>query len=152
MVELQILNKILADKNDSILSSNDITADFFEEYEEEFSYIQEHKQTYGNIPDVPTFLSEFPDFDIIQVGEKEEYLVSTLREEYLYRMSVPVITKLAELLQTDSYAAVDYLKSQIPKLKINGIKKGVDIIQSATDIFMQCIKSKSRFVCGHFRL
>lgn len=67
MVELQILNKILADKNDTILSANDITADFFDEYKEEFSYIQDHKHTYGNIPDVPTFLSEFPDFDIIQM-------------------------------------------------------------------------------------
>lgn len=143
MVELQILNKILADKNDSILSANDITADFFDEYKEEFSYIQEHKNTYGNIPDVPTFLSEFPDFDIIQVGENEDYLVSTLREEHLYRMSVPVITKLAELLQTDSYAAVDYLKTEIPNLKIDGIKKGVDIIQSATDRFEEWEETKN---------
>ena len=133
MVELQILNRILAEKSDSILVSNDITEEFFNEYKEEYDFIESHKRQYGNIPDTETFLSEFPDFDIIKVDEQDEYLVSTFREEYLYRMSVPVITRLAELLQTDSYEAVDYLKSQIPNLKITGVKKGIDIIHNAND-------------------
>lgn len=131
MVELQILNKIIKDKNDSILLLNDITPEYFKQYVEEYEYIMEHKQTYGNIPDIETFLSKFPDFDVVNVSETTEYLVSTFKEEHLYSMAVPVLTKLSDLLQTNSYEAVDYLKTQLPNLKISMPVKGSDIISEA---------------------
>lgn len=131
MVELQIINKILKDKNTSILDLNDITRDYFNQYQEEYDYIMEHKETYGNVPDLETFIAKFQDFDIVNVSESTEYLVNTFREEYLYSQSVPVLTKIAELLQTDAYSAVDYLKAKLPELKIDGAVKGTDIISQA---------------------
>lgn len=113
------------------MTLNNIDNDYFHQYREEIDYIQKHKQEYGNIPDAETFLSKFPEFDLINVNESTEYLVNTFREEHLYSLSVPVITKLSELMQTDSYEAVDYLKSQIDNLKIVGSTKGVDIISQA---------------------
>ncbi len=133
MVELQILNKVLKDKNTSILDLNDITRDYFNQYQEEYDYIKEHQQNYGNVPDLETFLSVFNDFDVVNVSESTEYLVNTFREEYLYSQSVPVLTKMAELLQTDAYSAVDYLKSKLPELKIDGVVKGTDIISQAQE-------------------
>lgn len=133
MVELQILNKILRDKDTKILDDNAIDRDYFNQYPEEYDYIIEHKKEYGNVPDIETFLSKFQDFDVISVSESTEYLVNTFREEHLYSKSVPVLTKMSELLQTDSYAAVDYLKSKIPELKIMGLSKGIDIIANADD-------------------
>ena len=133
MVELQILNKILQDKNTSILDLNSITADYFQQYREEYDYIIGHKQEYGNVPDMETFLAKFQEFDVLKVSESTEYLVNTFREEYLYSQSVPVLTKMAELLQTDSYAAVDYLKEKLPDLKVDGAVKGVDIISQANE-------------------
>lgn len=67
--------------------------------------------------------------------ESDEYLVNTLREEHLYGLSVPVITKLSELMQTDSYKAVEYLRSQIDNLKIEKAIKGIDIISEADKRF-----------------
>ena len=131
MVELQIINKILDDKNLSILSNNGIDINFFSQYKEELQYIQNHYDDYKVVPDKETFLSKFNDFDIIQVNESDKYLVETLKEEYLYSQAVPVITELSELLQTNSYEAVDYLKSQIPNLVIPEVKLGVDIISEA---------------------
>ena len=133
MVELQILNKILEDKSDALLIVNDITADYFTEYPEEYKFIAEHKQQYGYIPDKLTFMSKFPEFDIIEVRESEEYLVSTIREEYLFTQSVPILTKLSELMQTDSYEAISYLKSSLPLLQEPSSIKGVDIIKCAND-------------------
>lgn len=127
------MNRILADKSDSILKLNDITNDFFHQYKEEIEYIENHKNEYGNIPDTETFLSQFPDFDVLQVNESTEYLINTLREEHLYALSVPVITKLSDLMQINSYEAVEYLKSQIDNLRIVGATKGVDIISQANE-------------------
>lgn len=128
MVELQILNKVLSDKSLNILTSNDIGEDYFQQYREEYTYILQHKEQYGNVPDIETFLAKFPDFDIVLVNEGEQYLVTTFQEEYLYSQAVPVITKLSELLQTNSYEAVEYLKVKLPELKIIQATKGIDII------------------------
>lgn len=137
MVELQILNRILERKSTSILQDNNITADYFNQYSEEYEYIAEHIAKYGNVPDKETFLSDFPEFDILNVNESDEYLVKTFREEHLYSKSVPIITKLAELLQTDSYEAVDYLKAHIDDLNINTDSIGVDIIKHSEDRFKE---------------
>lgn len=142
MVELQILNKILKDKNTSILDLNDITRDYFNQYQEEYDYIIEHKQEYGNVPDLETFIAKFQEFDVVNVSESAEYLVNTFREEYLYSQSVPVLTKMAELLQTDAYSAVDYLKSKLPELKVGGAVKGTDIISQANERLEEYMETK----------
>lgn len=142
MVELQILNKVLKDGNDSILKLNDITRDYFDEYLEEYDWIFKHKEDYGNIPDIETFLSTFQEFDIINVSESTEYLINTFREEYLYRQIVPVIQKSAELIQTNSYDVVDYLKTELPNLKISQASKGVDIISQAKDRYNEWKETK----------
>ena len=143
MVELQILNKVLKDGNDSILKLNDITREYFNEYLEEYDWIFKHKEEYGNIPDIETFLSVFQDFDIINVSESTEYLISTFIEEYLYRQIVPVIQKSAELIQTNSYDVVDYLKTELPNLKISQSAKGVDIISQAKDRYKEWQETKN---------
>ena len=131
MVELQILNKVLKDGNDNLLTANDITRDYFNDYIEEYDWIMNHKEKYGNIPDIETFLATFQDFEIINVSESTEYLISTFREEYLYRQIVPVIQNSAELIQTNSYNVVDYLKAELPNLRIVDSSKGVNIIAQA---------------------
>lgn len=143
MVELQIINKVLKDKNTSILDINDITRDYFNQYQEEYDYIMEHKNEYGNVPDMETFLAKFQDFDVVNVSESTEYLVNTFREEYLYSQSVPVLTEMASLLQTDAYAAVDYLKAKLPELKIDGTSKGTDIIASAKERYEEWQETKN---------
>ena len=131
MVELQILNKVLKDKSDTILYDNNITRDYFHDYLEEYDWIMEHKQNFGNIPDIETFLHTFPEFEIITVAESDDYLIKTFREEYLYQQTIPVFTKLSELMQTNTYDAIDFLKQKLPELKIVEEVLGVDIISQA---------------------
>lgn len=133
MVELQILSKILNDKNMALLTLNGITDDYFITYPEEYAFIKEHHLEYGNVPDKETFSAVFPNFTFVEVMESDKYLIDTFNEEYLYFLTVPVITKLAELIQTDSHAAVEYLHSQLPNLKTSSAVMGVDIISQAGD-------------------
>ena len=143
MVELQCLNKVLKDGNDNLLTTNDITRDYFNDYIEEYDWIMEHKEKFGNIPDIETFLATFQDFEIINVSESTEYLISTFREEYLYRQIVPVIQNSAELIQTNSYNVVDYLKAELPNLKIAEAVKGIDIIAQAKQRYEEWQENKN---------
>ena len=137
MVALQIISKILESGNNAIVEENTLTRDHFQGYEEAFDFIQNHIQKYGNVPDKATFLSNFPEVDLVEVAESDKYLVDTIREEYLYSQSVPVLKKMAELLKTDSNAAAQYMASQMNVLQPNYDIGGVDIIAQAKKRYEQ---------------
>jgi hypothetical protein len=72
------------------------------------AYILGHFEKYGNVPDKETFLVEFRDFEIVDVHESDRYMIETLREEYLYSQMVPFVHKIADIVKTDSFEAVNY--------------------------------------------
>ena len=136
MVALQIISKIIATGDFSIVEDNLLTEDYFTEYEEEFKYIQEHYRKYGNVPDRVTFLSHFdPEgkglIELVEVTESDQYLVDTIKEEWLYAKSVPVVQKIADLLKTDSNAAVEYMIQSMVELRPQYKLGGTDIIAEA---------------------
>lgn len=134
MVELQLISKILSTGNYSILEDNMITDEYFvgTEFENEFQFVKEHHEKYGNVPDKATFLAKFPDFEIVEVTESDKYLVDTIREEYLFRRCVPVLQKAAKLAKTDANAGVEYMLTAIKDLQPNYQLSGVDLIADAT--------------------
>lgn len=142
MVSLQIISKILATKNLAILEENLLTVDYFVGYEDEYNFIVSHNEEYGGVPDKSTFLAKFPEIELVEVTESDRYLVDTIREEYLYYKSVPVVQKIAELLKTDANAAAEYmigaLKDLQPQYKIGG----TDIIAQADDRYKQFLERK----------
>lgn len=137
MIQLQVLNYVLASKSLSILRDNNIDKDYFTEYPDEYQFIIDHFSQYNQVPDMETFMAKFPDFENIEVTESERYLVDTIREEYLYAKSVPVIKHAAELLKQDANAASQYLQSEIQNLAPNYTTPYVDIIhdKNRIDIF-----------------
>ena len=133
MIELQVLSRVLKERNASLLTLNGITEDYFITYPDEYSFIMNHLKEYGNVPDKETFLSKFSNFTIVDVTESDKYLIETFNEEHLYSLTVPVINKLADIIQTDSKAAVEYLQSQLPSLTQNNVVLGVDIVSQARE-------------------
>ncbi len=133
MTEVQIISRILEQKSTAILTVNGITKDYFTVYTEELDFILDHKAEYNNVPDMETFLAKFQDFDILQVTESDKYLVDTLSETYNYHQLVSVINKAADLIQTDSWDAVNYVREQLPNLIKQAMPVGVDIISNARD-------------------
>ena len=142
MVALQILSYILQKQDDSILTDNQITPDYFLGYEAEINFITAHKEKYGNVPDKETFLEKFPNFEILEVNESPKYLVDTIREEHLYGVSVPVVNKFAELLRSDANEAAEYLKSQISYLNPNYSIGGIDITKQSDLRYQEYIDRK----------
>ena len=132
MVQLQIISKIIQTGNASILFDNLINDDeHFIGYTDELHFIQDHIDTYGNVPDKATFLSKFPETELVEVTESDRYLVDTIREEYLFQRSVPVVKQIAKLLQTDANAAVEYMRTAMSELQPEYKISGVDIIADA---------------------
>lgn len=153
MVSLQIISKCLATQDISIIENNLLTRDYFVGYEDEYDFLLQHKKEYGNVPDKATFLSKFPDIDIVEVTESDRYLVDTIREEYLYYKSVPVVQRIAELLKSDANAAAEYMLHALKDLQPNYKLGGIDIIADAEDRYDQFVERKAHqdewfFTCG----
>ena len=134
MTELQVISRVLNQQSSAIIENNNITDDYFITYPEEYQYIKQHKEQFGNVPDKETFLARFPNFQIIDVRETDDYLIDTFNEEHLYSLTVPIINKTAELVQTDARMAMEYLQAELPKLLMNNTRKiGNDIIKNSKE-------------------
>lgn len=141
MVALQIISKILATKDCSILEKNNLTKEYFVEYEDEIQFILDHLHNYNTVPDKATFLSKF-DLDLVEVEESDRYLVETLKEEYLYYKAVPVLQHAAELLKTDSNAATTYMVNALKDLQPDCGNCGTDIVADASLRYEQFLERK----------
>lgn len=142
MVSLQILSKVIATKDPSIVQNNGLSVDYFVGYEDEYNFIKNHLREYGAVPDRATFLASFPEIDLVDVQESDKYLVDTIREEYLYYKSVPVVQKVAELLKTDANAAAEYMVTALQDLQPNYKLGGTDIIAEAEQRYNQFVERK----------
>jgi replicative DNA helicase len=133
VVELQIISKVIESGDYSFLEDNFITADYFEGsgYEEEYDFIKEHYDKYKNVPDKATFLSKFPDIELVQVSESDQYLLETIREQWLFTQSKPVVQEIGRLLKTDANAAVNYMINAVKTLQPTYQITGVDLISQA---------------------
>lgn len=141
MITLQILNKVIQTQDMQLITKNALTEEYFIGYENEFSFINEHYNKYGKVPDKATFLDKFNEFSFIEVAESDKYLLDTLYEEHLYYKSVEVVQKVAELLKTNANDAVEYLHSQLSNLEIAATTEGTDIISQAGERY-QVYKDK----------
>ena len=142
MVALQILCKCMASGNIDIIEDNQLTEEYFTEYIDEFNFIVNHYKEYGNTPDTSTFLSKFPEDEIVEVNESDRYLIETIREEYLWTKSVPVVQHIAELLKTDANAAVEYMIHATKELHPNYNLGGIDIVADAITRYNEFIDRK----------
>ena len=74
-IELQMICKILTSEDPeevNALCSYDET--YYSVFKEQIQFILNHRQKYGNVPDVFTFQAEFPNVTLIRVTEPLSYL------------------------------------------------------------------------------
>lgn len=136
MVTLQILNKILKDKDLSIITDNCLDVSYFSEYEDEFNYILNHFNDYGNVPDTTTFLENFPEFKLIEVTETNRYLMDKLNEEHTFTMALPFVQDSIDMMNNgDSHGAINHLLTNLNNLNVNPKLGGIDIIANADKRF-----------------
>lgn len=129
MIQNQFINFILNNKDLSIATLNNITVEYFSEYEQEFNFIQEHYDKYAKVPDRETFLETFTDFQFIDVQESPKYLVDALQEDFVYRKSLAVFKQVnEEMVNGDSRKGIELLLSKMPDLTAKLNVEAVDIL------------------------
>lgn len=134
MIELQVINKVLSTKQFGFVRFNNINSDYFADYKNEFKYLDNYYNQYNTVPDIATFLSQFPSFQLLQVNEPDDALIDALEEEYLYRQSVPIIQEAARLLtEDDARKGIEYIQSNIDKLARKLPLNAIDLVKQADD-------------------
>ena len=98
MIQEQVLNKIIQEKDASIITLNNLTDTYFSDYKDEFWFIKSHLTKYSVIPDMETFLSAFPDFQVITVNEPVNYLLEELMKDKNKRFLAENYTKVRQLI------------------------------------------------------
>ena len=142
MVDIQIISKVLNTSNIEIIVHNGLNSDYFPNYSEEFKFLLNHYKQFNKVPDKETFLSNFPDFNIIQVQEADAYLLDKISEEYLYNKSVPVLKRVEELIQNDSRKAIEYLQQELPFLTSKLRLQAKDIVKDSDERIAELEKRK----------
>lgn len=142
MIQLQVISKVLQSGDYSLIEDNLLTRDYFVGYENEFDFICDHYNKYGKIPDKATFLSKFPEIDLVECNETDRYLIDTIREEHLYYQSIPVVQHIAELLKTDANSAAEYMIQSMKDLRPEYHLGGTDIVAQASERYDQFLERK----------
>ena len=119
MIQLQAINNILNSNNIEDYLNANIEKRHLLGYESEFEYIVDHFNKYGKVPDLATFLTKFPDTEIIDVLEPTEYIIHNLKEDYLYEQGVKLFTEAAKMLEQNSYEGLRHIALQAEQLLNN---------------------------------
>ena len=143
MTQAQIVNKILSTKSLDIIRDNSFDRDYFPAYKDEMVFIIDHFKNYGTVPDVVTFLSRFPDFELFDVAESDKYLAEVLSEEYTYSRVANIVQHSAELIQNNAFDGVNYLNTELAKLNITGGVEGTDIVAKAMERYNTYVDRKT---------
>ncbi len=98
MIQAQVLNYLISSKDASIITLNGLTPDYFSDYASEYTFIRSHLSKYDNIPDIQTFLNVFPDFQVMNVTESPDYLLSELIRDKNKRFLAANYTKARQLI------------------------------------------------------
>lgn len=134
--EIQAINQILQTKNLDIVYKNGVFPDYFLANKPQIEFILEHNKTYGVVPDVTTFSSQFRDFPIFKVTESREYLADKIIEATLFQKVVPIVNEFRDKMQKDSVEATDFIIQAISNVKqeVQVMKPiGTDIVATARE-------------------
>lgn len=133
-VELQVISKLLVseDQNeiDTLLSFNE---NYYSLFNKQIEFIKNHVSKYGQVPDVFTFQSEFPDVELVRVDEPLEYLVNGMRKNRQRIILLETFNKIDELESEDVSEAWKYIAQQYDKAAELDESKPMNIIQQAEE-------------------
>ena len=131
MIKCQVLNYILQKSDVSFITLNNIDQEFFSDYADEFNYIINHYNEYGNCPDIYTFANKFPNFDIINVNESTDYLLNELYEDRNKRKLASVFNKIRDLInQNKIEEAINFYTTASTEIVKSTSLNCVDILKN----------------------
>ena len=133
MIQLQFLNQVIKSGDASLITLNNLDKSFFSDYENEFDFICNHYTEYGNIPDAITFLSKFPQFDIVEVNETNRFLLDALYDDKKMRTMAKSFNKVKDLLRDSKVdQAMNVYMSSMEELTSATHMDAIDILRDTS--------------------
>ena len=148
MIQCQVLNYILQKSDVSFITLNNIDQEFFSDYADEFNYIINHYNEYGNCPDIYTFANKFPNFDIINVNESTDYLLNELYEDRNKRKLASVFNKIRDLInQNKIEEAINFYTTASTEIVKSTSLNCVDILKNVDryDLYADKINNFTKY-------
>lgn len=131
-VELQVISKILT--TDSSIELDRLCAydeSYYAVFKEHIRFILEHKQQYGDVPDVFTFQAKFEDIVLVQVNEPIQFLEDGLRKNKQQILLLETFNKLSDLGSADVSEAWEYLSNQVDRASELATSQPLNIVKDA---------------------
>lgn len=155
MIQLQVLNKILDSADASIITLNNLNEEFFSDYLDEFYFIKNHLNIYGNIPDQTTFLNKFNNFELIKVNESDEYLLNELVKDRNKRFLAEKFNQIRnDILKGDIESAYQVVREAAEQTNNTTVLKYTNILEDTSryDIYLEKTKNPtSHFINTGFK-
>lgn len=133
-IELQMISKILTSEDDDEVNTLcQYDTSYYSVYKKQIEFILDHKDKYGNAPDVFTFQAQFVNDDItlVDVNEPIEFLVASIKKNKQYIIFVETFNKVQDLTQGDISEAWEYIGSQYENaLKLSDVNP-MNIVKQA---------------------
>lgn len=146
--QLQVLNKVLQTKDFSLIELNNLTEDFFFNYRAEFNYIKNHYEKYQTVPDKLTFINIFPEFDIIEVTEPDNYLIEQLYKDYNSSFIASRFNQIKKLIEEDKTdEAVAYLVKSVDNLHQGSAIQSHDLLNDTSryDRYLERVTNHDKY-------
>ena len=146
--QLQVLNKVLPTKDFSLIELNNLTEDFFFNYKAEFNYIKNHYEKYQSVPDKLTFINIFPEFDIIEVTEPDNYLIEQLYKDYNSSFIASRFNQIKKLIEEDKTdEAVAYLVNSVDNLHQGSAIQSHDLLNDTSryDRYLERVANHDKY-------
>lgn len=141
-IELQVLSKILT--SDDVNLVNDLCSydsSYYAVLAPQIQYILDHRNRFGNVPDVFTFMAEFPDITLVDVTrESKDFLIDGIKRNKQRILLLQTFNKLKDLGSGDVTEAWEYLTQQCDIASQLTNTQPMDIIQQAQERSDQVIE------------
>lgn len=131
-IELQVISKLLTTESEEDIDIlTEFDSSYYSVFKPHIEFILNHRQQYGNIPDVFTFQSEFPDITLVAVREPIEFLCREMQRNKQHILLLETFNKLKDLGSGDITQAWAYLSRQCDKAAELDQSKPMDLIKDA---------------------
>lgn len=131
MIEAQIISKILDEANMDILVDENITSEYFITYNEEARFLFSHFNEFRSVPTKETFIGKFNEFELTSTKEDWTYLITGLREGYMFNQLATLFTSSTKVIQEDALAGYQLIKNKMYELENVKPIYSSDIVKNA---------------------
>ena len=140
-IELQMICRILtSDDPEEVNALCSYDESYYSVFKDHIQFILNHRQKYGNVPDVFTFQAEFPNITLVKVSEPLSYLKTEIAKNKQHILLLETFNKLKDLGSGDVTLAWQYLQNQCDMAAQLDETKPLDLVKDAHERAQQVVE------------